>query len=54
MVDEAELDGAVSDLPEAFVVLDQGDGLAGERLVDVDEPARLRIPVYLTAGSDFI
>ena len=29
MVDEAELDGAVSDLPEAFVVLDQRDGLAG-------------------------
>ena len=37
MIDEAELDGAVSDLPEVVVVLDQRDGLAGERLVDVDE-----------------
>ena len=48
-IDEAEFDGGEADDPVAGLGLGHADGLAGERLADIDE---LAAPFDLAAGAD--
>src|SRR5437764_3702350 len=48
-IDEAEVDGCEADDPVAGLGLGDADGLAGQRLADIDE---LAAPFDLAAGAD--